>query len=126
MTSTNLQGCILINNLESKKLLREFAQILAEILAEELAAKLAAYIQPTAPAPANTSENDFYTPETLADYLKVSPPTIYKWVRLRAIPYQRVGKFVRFNKPDIEQWLSERAVQTNPKNEAKVIIKKRG
>ena len=121
MTSTNLQGCILINNLESKKLLREFAQILAEELAEKIAAHLN-----SASAPANTSENDFYTPETLADYLKVSPPTIYKWVRLRAIPYQRVGKFVRFNKPDIEQWLSERAVQTNPKNEAKVIIKKRG
>jgi len=97
---------------------------IAKILAEELAAELAAYIQPTATAPANHSE--FHTPETLAEYLQVSLPTIYKWVRLRAIPYQKVGRFVRFNRSEIEQWLSERAVQTNPKNEAKVIIKKRG
>lgn len=42
-----------------------------------------------------------------ATYLQVSESWIYKLVAAKGIPYQRVGRLVRFRKESIDGWLSE-------------------
>jgi nitrogen PTS system EIIA component len=40
----------------------------------------------------------------VAKLLNVSEPTIYRWVRERALPAQRVGDQYRFNRVELQEW----------------------
>jgi len=42
----------------------------------------------------------------LASYLKVTKSWVYERTHLGEIPYYKVGKFPRFRKKDIDQWLN--------------------
>lgn len=44
----------------------------------------------------------------IAELLGVKPSTIRKWVHYGYIPYVKLGRAVRFNLKDIEQWLQQR------------------
>lgn len=44
----------------------------------------------------------------LADYLKVNPQTIYNWVHDQKIPFTKIGDLLRFNKKDVDCWLSKK------------------
>jgi len=51
-----------------------------------------------------------WTKEDAAKYLQVNPRTIYELTRKRSrhpIPHFAVGKYKRFRKADIDQWLME-------------------
>ncbi len=47
----------------------------------------------------------------LAEYLSISPATVYKKVEHREIPFTKVGSLLRFPKWLIDEWLTKRAVQ---------------
>lgn len=47
---------------------------------------------------------DLLTAEEVAEMLRVKKKTVYDWVRLRRIPYCRVGRLVRFKPADLEKW----------------------
>jgi excisionase family DNA binding protein len=53
-------------------------------------------------------ESDYFTTKELADYLQVTLPTVYKYVAKKEIPYIKLGRFVRFKKSDIKQWLADK------------------
>ena len=44
----------------------------------------------------------------LAEYLSMSPSTLYRWVEAGEIPCTRIGRNIRFRKVDIDLWLTER------------------
>lgn len=44
----------------------------------------------------------------LAAYLAVSANTVRSWVWQRQIPYVKVGRLVRFDIAEVEDWLRER------------------
>ena len=46
----------------------------------------------------------------LATYLAVDISWIYKQVQRKAIPYYKVGKYIRFKKSAIDRWLEGRRV----------------
>jgi excisionase family DNA binding protein len=47
-----------------------------------------------------------FTYNELAEYLKVQPGTLRKWVMDKKIPFIKIGgKSVRFKKTDIDNWL---------------------
>ena len=46
----------------------------------------------------------------LADYIKMSKSTIYKWCSNGQIPYIKTGKLLLFNKEEIDKWLEHSAV----------------
>lgn len=51
-----------------------------------------------------------WTKEDAAKYLRVNPRTIYEFTRRRSrhpIPHFSVGRYKRFRKADIDQWLLE-------------------
>jgi PTS system nitrogen regulatory IIA component len=49
--------------------------------------------------------------EELAAYLGVRTSTIYGWAHVRAIPYFKIGRLLRFKKSEIDRWINERKVK---------------
>ena len=47
----------------------------------------------------------------VAEMLGLSIATIRKWVLIRYIPYQKLGRAVRFSTPEIREWLRTRTVK---------------
>jgi excisionase family DNA binding protein len=48
--------------------------------------------------------------EQVARLMGISAATVRRWVLLRYIPYQKIGKAVRFSLPEIQDWLKSRRV----------------
>jgi len=46
----------------------------------------------------------------LAEWLGISPKTIYSWVMMKRIPYVKLGRLVKFDPVDIEAWIKENKV----------------
>lgn len=51
-------------------------------------------------------DNEILTVEEVATYLKLAKKTVYKLIAEKQIPAFRVGKFWRFKKSEIEQWIN--------------------
>lgn len=52
------------------------------------------------------------TTKDLADLLQVSEKWVYKAVGEKQIPHLRIGRFVRFRRDIIEDWINGSAVAT--------------
>lgn len=51
------------------------------------------------------------TVEELAEYLNLNPHTIYIWVEQGKIPHIKIGRMVRFDLLEIEDWLASKKTQ---------------
>ncbi len=59
------------------------------------------------------SEEPPFTVEDLAEYLSVPVGTVYAWnYRGTGPKATRVGRFVRYRRPDVTRWLDERAAKS--------------
>ncbi|MDR2246698.1 MAG: helix-turn-helix domain-containing protein [Treponema sp.] len=47
----------------------------------------------------------------VAEMLGLSTATIRKWVLIRYIPYQKLGRAVRFSAPEIWEWVKTHTVK---------------
>jgi excisionase family DNA binding protein len=47
----------------------------------------------------------------VAELLGLSVATIRKWVLIRYIPYQKLGRSVRFSASEIQEWAKSRSVK---------------
>ena len=56
-------------------------------------------------------ERRFIGVKELSEYLGISKHTVYYWVGMRKIPYVKMGKIVKFDLREIEEWLKERKVK---------------
>lgn len=54
----------------------------------------------------------YLTLNELADYIKVSKSTAYKWCSSGQIPYIKTGKLLLFKKDAIDVWLEQYNVPT--------------
>jgi excisionase family DNA binding protein len=48
--------------------------------------------------------------EQVAEMLGMSAPTIRRWVMTRFIPYQKIGRAVRFSVTEIRDWMKSKCV----------------
>lgn len=66
----------------------------------------------SAPVVAVSPLADILTPDELAKALKVKVSTIYEWMRRKdtdgALPYFRVGRFLRFSRAEVSAWMLKR------------------
>jgi excisionase family DNA binding protein len=53
----------------------------------------------------------FIGPEEMAAYLDVSVNTVRSWVWMRQIPYHKLGRLVKFDLQEIDNWLKIRKVE---------------
>ena len=49
----------------------------------------------------------------MAEYLDVSINTIYSWVNMRKIPYFKIGRLVKFDLKEIDNWKENMRVEIN-------------
>jgi excisionase family DNA binding protein len=49
--------------------------------------------------------NDLLTLEQLCEWLQVKTGWVYRQTREKNIPFVKLGKYLRFYRPDIEKWL---------------------
>ena len=51
--------------------------------------------------------NKLLTKQELAEYLNVKESTVYQWTHYRKIPYIKLGRFLRFDLDEVNEWLQE-------------------
>jgi excisionase family DNA binding protein len=61
------------------------------------------------------------TVNDLANMLRISPRTAYKWSRRNDFPALKVGGCLRFRSADIEAWLLEQQQPDHDEQEAAVL-----
>lgn len=61
------------------------------------------------------NEQRLWTVENLAEYLQVKPSVIKYWLYNTDIPYIKLGRIIRFERKDIEEWIDERKTFNNIK-----------
>jgi arsenate reductase-like glutaredoxin family protein len=57
----------------------------------------------------NRISGELLTLEDLKNWLKITERQVRNLVYKRKIPYKKVGKFLRFEKCEIDRWLLERS-----------------
>ena len=53
-------------------------------------------------------EDEILTVDEVAAYLKLAKKTIYKLVSTNELPPFRIGKFLRFKKAEVVEWLNNK------------------
>ena len=56
-------------------------------------------------------EKRFLSIQGLSEYLGLSKGTVYVWVCQRRIPYLKIGKLVKFDMREIENWLKNKRIE---------------
>ena len=56
---------------------------------------------------AKEPKSELMTAEETCRYLKITPRTLYRYLRSRQIPAFKLGKEWRFVRSDLEQWIRE-------------------
>jgi len=54
------------------------------------------------------TESNYLTFDEAAEFLNISKHTLYSHTSKRTVPHYKVGKFVRFKKEDLVEWMEER------------------
>jgi excisionase family DNA binding protein len=57
---------------------------------------------------AKEPKSEIMTAEETCRYLKITPRTLYRYLRDRQIPAFKLGKEWRFVRSDLEQWIRDR------------------
>ncbi len=57
---------------------------------------------------AKEPKSELMTAEETCFYLKITPRTLYRYLRSRQIPAFKLGKEWRFVRSDLEQWIRNR------------------
>ena len=52
----------------------------------------------------------FLTVKQVAEMLQMSESGVYKYIRLKKIPYYKLGQNIRFSKEELEEWMKNRHV----------------
>jgi len=54
-----------------------------------------------------SNNSSVLTIDDLSTYLKIPKSTLYKLVREGKVPYQKIGRHLRFRRETIDQWLEK-------------------
>ncbi len=61
----------------------------------------------------DTLSDELMDVKALADYLKVKKQWVYEKTHMNIIPYFKVGKYPRYKKSKIDEWLLEKENRNN-------------
>ena len=57
-------------------------------------------------APKNPAMYPWFTPREAAFYLGIALGTLRNWTSQRSIPFVKRGRFVRYHRDELDQWLA--------------------
>lgn len=80
-----------------------------------IAEKVAAIIKPMLTHSAGSNEkNVVFDVKGLAAYLHVNASWVYQQIHAHSIPFLKIGKYPRFKKREIDQWLESKDIRPIP------------
>lgn len=82
---------------------------LPDDLAKAIAQEVATALKPLMAA-RKGEEDAILSPDQLAGLLGVSKGWVYEQAALKAIPYHKLGKYLRFRRLEIDKWIDSTAV----------------
>ena len=50
-------------------------------------------------------KNRWLSVSEIGEYLGVSSDTVYRWISTRSMPAQRMGRFWKFKKSEVDEWV---------------------
>jgi excisionase family DNA binding protein len=66
------------------------------------------------------TENDYITKNQVAERFQVTPRTIEAWMSKRLIPFQKIGRTLRFHWPTVVEFVNEQAAKSLPPDLSKM------
>jgi len=82
---------------------------------EAIAQRILEVLKPLLSSNGRQGESDsIFNVKQLAQYLHVDPSWIYKAISLKTIPYFKAGKYVRFKKSIIDEWIRNKTTRPVP------------
>ncbi len=64
--------------------------------------------------PEGNVERRFLKIEELSEYMGTPVATLYTWTHQKKIPHLKMGRSVRFDLREIEEWIKKRRVAVSP------------
>lgn len=58
-------------------------------------------------------EKRLFNIEELAEYIAVPKGTIYNWISQRKLPFVKIGRRVKFDIKDIDEWIESKKIINN-------------
>ncbi len=84
-------------------------------LINDIVEKVVEQISPLFNKSHDSNHDELMDVQGLADYLKVKKQWIYEKTHMGIIPYYKVGKYPRYRKSKIDEWLLEKENRNNLK-----------
>ena len=85
------------------------------VLIDTIVEKVVERLKPSLDNSHNSKGDELMNVEGLASYLNVNKQWVYEKTHLGIIPYYKVGKYPRYRKSKIDQWLLEKENRKNIK-----------
>ena len=57
------------------------------------------------------TEQRYLSPQELSQYLNLSIQTIYEWTSQKKIPYIKLGRLVKFDQQEIDEWVKMQKIE---------------
>ena len=62
-------------------------------------------------------KDELFTVEETCQFLKITPRTLYRYLKAQSIPAFKLGKEWRFVRSELEQWIKDRGIGKRPSEE---------
>jgi excisionase family DNA binding protein len=59
-------------------------------------------------------EDRWLSVDEIAEYLGVSEDTVYTWLRTKRLPGHKIGRFWKFKKVEIDEWVRAGSASEEP------------
>lgn len=57
------------------------------------------------------SEQRYLSPQELSQYLGIAIQTVYEWTSQRRVPYIKLGRLVKFDQREIDEWMKRQRIE---------------
>jgi len=85
------------------------------VLIDTIVEKVAAQLKPLLKNSHDSKCDELMDVKGLAEYLQVKKQWVYEKTHLNVLPYFKVGKYPRYRKSKIDEWLLEKENRNNTK-----------
>ena len=83
------------------------------VLIDTIVEKVVESLKPLLSNSHDSKGDELMDVQALADYLKVKKQWVYEKTHMNIIPYYKVGKYPRYKKSKIDEWLLEKENRNN-------------
>jgi excisionase family DNA binding protein len=70
-------------------------------------------------------EDRWLSVDEIADHLGIKRDTVYKWISERQMPGHKIGRLWKFNKMEVDEWVTSGGANVSQKDNENPEIRKR-